>query len=126
MSKAALDKFGRLLMAEVRDRSIRQWTKIAEGGMRGEEALRLHERFSQMSTYDQDIAMTLTPEIVDIVLHNLLAMLEQEEDLELSLRLEDETAPSLRDASDGLCGELYSDEGWIARFSKVVESRKRD
>lgn len=118
MSKAGLDKFGQLLMTEVRDETIQQWKMIADGRMKGERALRIRERLSQMTFYDQEVAMTLTPEIVDSVLHNLLAMLEQEEDLEVAIELGDRTVPSLRDASDGLCGELYSDEGWIARFSK--------
>jgi len=121
MPDSVLDRFGRLLMSEVRDRSIRHWKMIAEGSMKGEEALRLHEQFSQMTSHDQDVAMMCAPQIIDIVLHNLLAMFNQEEDLEVSLKLGDGIVPSLRDASDGLCGELYSEEGWIARFSREEE-----
>lgn len=121
MLNSALDKFGQLLMSEVRDRTIRQWKKIAEGRMKGEEALQLHEQFSLMTYHDQNIVMALAPEIIDIVLHNLLAMLEQEECLDISIRVCDKVASSLRDASDGLSGELYSSDGWIARFSRAAE-----
>jgi hypothetical protein len=60
----------------------------------------------------------LVPEIVDAVLHHLLWTFEQNEHIRIAMDLADEQVESLNAISDGLPGELYSDEGWIARFSK--------
>ncbi|WZO96559.1 hypothetical protein EP7_003557 [Isosphaeraceae bacterium EP7] len=117
MSKAALDLFGKLLMEHVRDQTIQQLKMIEDGRMKGEESVNIHARLSQMSPSDREFAMTLVSESVDRTIHNLLWLLEQEEDLRVSIELGDQTVSDLREISDGLCGELYSDEGWIARFS---------
>jgi len=52
------------------------------------------------------------------VLHHLLWTFEQNEHIRIAVDLPDERVESLNAISDGLPGELYSDEGWIARFSK--------
>ena len=39
-------------------------------------------------------------------------MIEDSDDFVLSIRDDD-----VRDLSDGLAGELYTDDGWISRFS---------
>jgi hypothetical protein len=118
MSKAALDTFGQLLMSKVRDETIEHWKMIADGRLKGERAARIRNRLSEMGHNDRDVLMAMIPEVVDSVLHNLLWMLDQEHDVTVAFRIGAETVPSLRDASDGLAGELYSDAGWIARFSR--------
>ena len=124
MSKPALDKFGELLISKVRDGTIQHWMMIADGRMKGERSLQLRERLCTMTDHDGGIAMALVPEVVDSVLHNLLTMLEQAEDLKIAIELGDQTVVNLREVSDGLSGELYSDEGWIARFSQVDGKRE--
>ena len=49
-------------------------------------------------------------------------MLEGGEGLELVLRTPEGTLVNLTDLSDGLAGEVYSEDGWIAKFSKYPSS----
>lgn len=94
--RVALDRFGRILMSRVRDEAIRHCDAAADA--RG--------------------GVTLVPKIVDETLHRLLSMIGDEDMVALSVFAAGKEHPSLREASDDLPGELYSERGWIARFSK--------
>jgi hypothetical protein len=117
-NKVALDRFGKLLMTKVRDEAITNWRMIVQGTLKGERASRIREVLKAVPENQQAVFLQLVPDVVDTVLHHLLWTFEQVEDVDIAVRLDDQTVPSLREASDGLAGELYSDEGWIARFSK--------
>ncbi|EFS6814276.1 hypothetical protein JR617_000290 [Listeria monocytogenes] len=52
--------------------------------------------------------------IVDNTLFNILTMFEQSED-KLTLLANHE---NIIEASDGLAGELFTEDGWISKFSQ--------
>jgi len=114
LDNEALDRFGELLVRRVWDPSIWEWTETLHGRMKGETAEQLRPDLSRLDRRQISFIERLLPEIIDTVLHNLLWMLEQEEDVDISVQLPNGTVPSLRDVSDGLAGELYD---WIPRFS---------
>jgi hypothetical protein len=118
MSEPSLDVFGRLLITRVRDETISDWDMIVAGRMKGERALKLRQLLDMFSDEQRRAFLSLVPSIVDTVLHHLLWMFDQEEDVQLGMNVGDRQIQNLKDISDGLVGELYSDEGWIARFSK--------
>jgi glutamyl-tRNA reductase len=118
MSQAALDKFGELLMTRVRDEAISDWRMILDGSMKGERAQRIRKSVRQFSERDRSVVESLVPEIVDSVLHHLLYTFEQSSDVRIAVSTSTKEISSLTDVSDGLAGELYSEEGWISRFSK--------
>jgi hypothetical protein len=118
MSQAAMDLFGQLLMTRVRDAAISDWTMLIDGRMKGERATRIRSILDRFPDTAKELLPSLVPEIVDSVLHHLLWALEQSDDVSVRVQVGNEDVRNLRDASDGLAGELYSDEGWIARFSK--------
>jgi len=117
MSSEALDRFGELLVRKVRNEAIDDWRMIVDGTMCSQRAQRLRDLLSIFDSEQKERFMELAPEIVDSVLHHLLWMLEQTEDVDVGVRLADGRLRSVRDESDGLSGELYGDHGWIARFS---------
>lgn len=119
MSKAALDKFGQVLVRNVRDEAISDWEMIVSGHTKSQRAQELRDRLSGFSDEQRQVFLSLVPEVADTVLHHLLRCLEEEDDIELAVTADGERVQSLRDVSDGLPGELYTDEGWIARFSET-------
>src|SRR5262249_4370089 len=121
MSQAALDRFGHLLMTKVRDESISEWNMIVTGKMKGERVMKLRQLIERLSDTERHVFLSLVPEVVDSVLHHLLWMFEQEQSVRIGVVTDTEDVQSLNDLSDGLSGELYSDEGWIARFSRENE-----
>lgn len=121
MRNDVLDKFGESLMVNVRDYSITQWNKTINGQLKGKTAQRIRPMISELSGDQKEILLSLVPEIVDTVLHHLLVLLEQDEDINVEVAAEGERMSSLREASDGLAGELYTEDGWIARFSRQIK-----
>jgi hypothetical protein len=122
MSSAALDTFGQLLMTEVRDRAIREWKMTVAGHMKGERCARIRQSLQRWSSQDRDLFLSLVPDIVDSVLHHLLWTLEEDGPVRVAVDLPDGEVPSLNEVSDGLAGELYTEDGWIARFSEEPSS----
>jgi hypothetical protein len=113
-----LDRLGELVMIRVRDKAIADWDKILDGRMRGVTAERVRGEWEAAGCNHTEAIRQLIPRIVDTTLHHLMWMLEQERSVELSIEVEGAVTRNLREASDGLSGELYGERGWIARFSK--------
>ncbi len=117
MADMALDTFGELLITKVRDKAILEWRMIMSGHMKGEHTASVLKA-REWSPETKALFLSLVPEIVDTVLHHFLWTFEQNEHIRIAMELPDEKVESLSAISDGFPGELYSEEGWIARFSK--------
>lgn len=113
MNTEPLDEFGRGLIQHVRDSTIEQVCGILCGKMNSGEAQRLREQTHGIDTAALDAVVIAS---VDRALHNLLWWQEQEETLAVPTTTG--TQP-LAELSDGLAGELYDIDGWIARFSEI-------
>jgi hypothetical protein len=105
-------------MARVRDKAILHWTMIASGKMKGEQAE--HDALDRLDADGRQSFLALVPAVVDTVLHHLLWTVEQNEKIQLVMVARDGSVTNLNDMSDGLAGELYSERGWIARFSEAA------
>lgn len=119
MSEEALDKFGEMLVQKVRDESITDWDMIVGGQMKSERAQQLRDKLSGLSDEQLRVFLTTVPDVVDTVMHHLMQWLEVEDDVEVAVTTSTEQIHSLRDVSDGLAGELYTEKGWISRFSRI-------
>ncbi len=113
--KVALDEFGLDMTVWVRDDTFSWIDKIIEGAGRTPYDRRLHDQVSA-SPETVEAARDLARWATDLCVHNFLRFIEQSERFDLIVKDEDRSA-SIRDASDGLSGELYTEDGWFARFS---------
>jgi hypothetical protein len=118
MSKRPLDYFGEVLMQKVRDEAIDDWDRIITGGMKSPRAQMVYNKIIEENPDSVELLKWIIPKIVDTTLHHLLCTLEQEEGIVIKVISDDEQVESIRDVSDGLAGELYTEDGWITRFSK--------
>jgi hypothetical protein len=123
MSHPALDKFGRILMVEVRDAAIEEFRADVNGQGKSKRAQEIARLVSRAGPKARAVLLDLLPEIVDKTLHYLLWMLEQKglaqrPEIEVQMRVGNKVVRNIAALSDGLCGELYTEDGWIARFSK--------
>lgn len=118
MSKSALDYFGETLVTKARDVAIGDWDMVIERRAKSERARRVSQALDRLDPDQLAVLKWLVPQIVDTTL--FYAMVALEGDPNLSVRVNEGGIPSdeLRDISDGLGAELFSKEGWIARFSK--------
>ena len=117
MNENVLDYFGKLLMSGVRDKTITSWDIIINGKMKGITAQQVREKISGFSEEQIEVLKWLIPKITDSCLHNLLTTIEQNDELKVTI-YDGQTNTDIKQISDGLEGELYTEDGWITRFSK--------
>jgi len=118
-----LDTFGQILISEVRDEALEEFQMTLQGTMKSAAALDLYQKLRSFNDEELSIIREVVLSSIDDVLHNFLWMLEQNED-DLELYCGDgkgSTKRNINELSDGLAGELYTEDGWIARFSKFKE-----
>ncbi|MFD1735380.1 epimerase [Bacillus salitolerans] len=101
-------------MHKVRDEAIEQWEMTIERKMRSEDCQRIFNLVAESG--QTELINELIPQIVDTTLHHQLLTLEQENSIDISVSNDDKKV-SLKALSDGLPGELYTEDGWILRFS---------
>ncbi|AIQ49128.1 hypothetical protein R70723_26885 [Paenibacillus sp. FSL R7-0273] len=121
--KEKLDDFGELVINQVRDRTIEQWEKILTGQLKSKRAVNVYEE-AQLRLDGPALEMVtgLVNQIVDSTLHNVLDLFEQEEKIKLLFKgsgsEEDTGEVEIKELSDGLAGELYTEDGWILKYSQ--------
>lgn len=108
-----LSCFGEILIHEVRDRTIHGFDLRITGKMRDKSSQQLFEEIQEMDDSQRQLIAKIIPQIVDLSIHNMLCMIEEQTNIDLKIEKE-----SIAEISDGLAGELYSEDGWIQRFSK--------
>jgi len=112
-----LELFGRLMVGFVRDATFRSFEDILSGHAKAPDLRKYHEAMRTWSPEAQALAREIVFRMVDEAIHNFLWMIEtHEDDLELAWVSEGRRV-NLAKASDGLCGESYTQDGWYFRFS---------
>lgn len=117
MPKEVLDNFGGLLMEGVRDWSIKELDGVIRGKSKSAAYRELSKYFKGFPSDTKDAFEKLVPIAVDITLHYFLFLIEGNPNLDLVMKTTD-GVHSIKNESDGLSGEIYAQNGWIARFSK--------
>nr|WP_235715902.1 hypothetical protein [Acetivibrio cellulolyticus] len=105
-------------MKEVRDYAIPHWDSVIGGKTQTTEAKIIQDNLSKMKKEDIEIIINIIPKIVDTTLFYFLRMIEEDDGFDLVADAENGDKVSLREESWGLAGELYNEEGWIAKYSK--------
>ena len=108
-----LDEFGKILINDVRDRTIRNIDSIISGKMKDSESQVIYKKISNFGEDEKLLINILIPKIIDFSIHNMLEMFEENEKIELIIN-----GKNLAEISDGLAGELYTEDGWIQKFSE--------
>ena len=115
-----LDMFGAFLMEHVRDVAIRHWEGIAEKHMYGWEDIFEYIK----NNNDEDIIKYISRKSIDTAIHFLLSALDESGNVRVIVVGEDGGLIDMARVSDGLAGELYGKNGWIARFSSFTCENK--
>ena len=108
-----LNYFGEILIRDVRDKTIHRFDMRINGKMQDENSQELFEKVSKLNEDSIRLIGEIIPQVVDLSIHNMLCMFE--ENMEIEVRVENEC---ISEITDGLAGELYSEDGWIQKFSK--------
>lgn len=116
--KEMLWEFGKVFMKTARDLSITQEFKVVEGEAKAPSSIKLHERIGVLKPQQSEAIKDVIVDAVDHALNNFLWVIEQHEEFDL-VCYKDGRAISLRDLSDGLCGDYWN---FVDMFSKFKPS----
>ena len=111
-----LNEFGKILIKEVRDNVINSMNESIDGKRKGIEAQLIQKKIAILNEEQNEVLKELILEIVDCSLDSMLFMIEGDPELQLIFQGVD-----LKEVSDGLSGELYTEDGWIQKFSEYKE-----
>jgi hypothetical protein len=114
--KSKLDEFGKFLMENLRDKSIQFAEKMIEGEWKAPSFLEIQGRFSNFSDEEKKLVLACIIGSIDNGIHDFLFALQEQPRINI---LYDET--NLEELSDGLYGEIFTEEGWRYKFSKYGE-----
>ncbi len=117
-----LEKFGHMLMTEVRDDAIDKYEKMVSGRMKSTQAIEFNKKLSSLNDDQLSLVREVVVNSIDDVIHNFLWMIEQHDDDVELICSEGASKANMNEVSDGLSGEIYTDDGWIAQFSKYKEN----
>jgi hypothetical protein len=114
-----LERFGKILMERVRDQAILHWEKVLTGEMKDKSSKQLFEEFVQTFTEEQQQRIVdISSQVVDTTLHYLLLAIEEENRIIVLTQNDEGEVVEIKKISDGLAGELYTEDGWILKYSK--------
>ncbi len=116
-----LDELGQLII-DTRDHSIEWFDKYTNNPGKTDQAKQYHEFLSRCSEKQVREFREIVITLVDKTLHSLLHGLEGSDNMHLVHGdREKYEAVDIIEMSDGIGGELYTEEGWIYRFSEFKE-----
>lgn len=119
-SREEVGRFGRSFSQRCRDETIAWLDKVFEGSVQGDLA-DLHTALEEQAPEARDVAYDVARAFIDRALHNVLWMFDQEDWMDIVLTSEAGEVVSIKQGSDGLAGEVFTADGWYARFSRYGE-----
>jgi hypothetical protein len=117
--KDILDRFGQLLVSEVRDVAVAVALKSLRGQMQDQASKQLEAELAKVPESTLNLLEAFATDLVDSTLHDLLSFFEGTEDFLIAFQENENDLVDLNEISDGLAGELVTEEGWISRFSDL-------
>ena len=118
IEREALEKFGEVLIQKVRDEAIEQWDRTLDGTSTAPALKKVRDALSPLSAAQNVELKKIVSQVVDTTIHHLLWTLEQDSFITVQVKLKTGTVDNISSVSDGLAGELYSDDGWIRKYSR--------
>ena len=112
-----LSDFGELFIENVRDNSLFVFEGILSGHMKGVESKNLCEKLNGLSAQELALIKQIAYKMVDLTIHNTMFFFEQGID-GWKISNSEKNVDDLTSISDGLAGELYTEDGWIEKYSK--------
>ncbi len=108
------NKFGKFLMATLRDEAIDFLDRLAAGSVKSPRTKALRDDLARVTPEQRDIARHATIAAIDDGLHDFLFALS-EEGQHVVVTVD---GHNVAEQSDGLHGELFGDTGWFSKYSR--------
>ena len=119
MTDSRLDKVGEFVMTRLRDRGIDFADGVLAGALRAPALADVQAAIGRLSLEDRTLLRAVVVESIDVAVHDFLFALGEASDFDTGVELRC-AGVNVAEISDGLQGELFGADGWVARFSKYA------
>ena len=117
--KKVLNQFGKLLMKEVRDIAISEFHDIIEDNFVSKESKYL-QGIVKKDNIKKDSLEKIVTEMIDRTIFKFLFLFEINEEFSIVAN-SGKTPKNLVEISDGLSGEIFTEDGWIKKYSQYKQ-----
>lgn len=118
MSHPAVDRFGRLVVTRLRDAAITHHDLAVKRHWKAPALQNLQSDLAALSPEQRQVVRRCVIDALDTGMHDFLFALQEMHGHGVEILVDGENVAAL---SDGLHGESFSEDGWIARFGKYPE-----
>ena len=115
--QSSLDKFGEFIVVNLRDKAIENAEMLLENGSKSPQTKILQDELSTFNAAQKAIVANTVKASIDAAIHDFLFAIEEQADFENDIQIivnED----NIVEMSDGLQGELFTQDGWLEKYSK--------
>ncbi|AIQ14308.1 hypothetical protein [Paenibacillus durus] len=120
-TESVLDIFGKLLIENLRDQSIDYFDKLVQGEWKAPSLQSLQTELKTFNEDQLDILRRAFISSLDSGLHDFLFKLQEVNEDGIRIIINEQ---NLADLSDGLHGELFTEDGWLKRFSRYQNNEE--
>ncbi|HHF2878686.1 TPA: hypothetical protein ACPJZX_004504 [Vibrio diabolicus] len=113
-----IDEFGQLISKDLRDSALERCVDILEKKLKSEDCIEINDSLSNLTEDQISAIKRLVTNCVDTGIHDFLYSIEVVQD-ELSVSVNGE---EIVKQSDGLNGEIFTEDGWFAKYSRYGEN----
>jgi hypothetical protein len=114
---SSLEKFGKFIVENFRDRAIEQHMTMQAGRLRSPTIQKLQADLLALSVEQRKLVLQIVTDAVDVATHDILLAIQDAHDRHLGIEITVDGA-NVAKASGMLQGEPLGEKGWIERFSK--------
>ncbi|AWF82285.1 hypothetical protein BTJ40_16430 [Microbulbifer sp. A4B17] len=113
-----LDKLGKIIAQDLRDSSLERYLALESGSLKSPSTQELIKELDGFSDEQKAVIRKVLTNCIDSGVHNLLFAIEEEKE-DIAVLIDNENVAEL---SDGLNGEIYTEDGWFEKFSQYGEN----
>lgn len=121
----SLEKFGKIIIENLRDKQIDFYRGLLTEKWKAEDLKDLQKKLKTIDKKDKETINDLVDELLTHAIHDLLFAIQENHDLENGLEILVDNK-NVAELSDGLHGEIFSDDGWIQKFSKYKSDKETE
>ena len=115
-----LDKFGQFLMKNFRDNAIYKINSLFEGHSKAPAYQKLQNSLKPIKDEEKEIIKKAFIISLDSGLHDFLFSLQESTDNKEGIEVL-VNGTNIASQSDGLQGELFTEDGWLSKYSEYGE-----
>jgi hypothetical protein len=111
-----VDKFGKFIVENLRDRGIDFAEGLLKKHWKAPSLLEMQDEVTSLNDNQKAAFLKAVTQSIDSAIHDFLFALQEQAEFDNDIQILVE-GQNIVELSDGIHGEAYSKEGWIAKYS---------